>query len=225
MSKIDTGKMPEKIMAVAQYHSKLLTELHENSSNKNSIIESALQKIGKYFGSYIDNLARRDHMSFHHIYETGRTGDENARLFKYTISTGQSPKIQYNFIEASSPEKSGSVFKRKAFIMEEGQSLTITPKNNKFLAFQINGEQVFSKKVFVPNPGGTRVAGSFKSAFDSFMQNNANQVLTDIGFYDKINEATRIESDIAVSSINKGNLNGSSLADASAKKIVRRASI
>jgi len=135
------------------------------------------------------------------------------------------PKIQYNFIEASSPEKSGSVFKRKAFIMEEGQSLTITPKNNKFLAFQINGEQVFSKKVFVPNPGGTRVAGSFKSAFDSFMQNNANQVLTDIGFYDKINEATRIESDIAVSSINKGNLNGSSLADASAKKIVRRASI
>ena len=222
MAKVDTGKMPEKIMAVAEYHSKLLTELHENNANKNLIIESALKKIGKHFGLYLDNLARRDHMSFHHVYETGETGNENARLFKYTISGS---KINYSFSEASKPEKSGSVFKRKAFVMEEGKSITIVPKNTKFLSFQVNGEQVFSKKVFVPNPGGSRVAGSFKSAFDSYMQNNANQLLTDIGFYDRINNEIKIESDISISNINKGNLNGSGLASVSAKKIVRRTSI
>ena len=220
MGKVDTGKMPEKIMAVAQYHSQLLTELHEKSSNKDSIIKYGLEIIGKHFGLYLDNLARRDHMSFHHVYETGQSGNENARLFKYTISGS---KITYNFTEATKPEKSGDVFKRKAFIMEDGKSLTIVPKAGKFLAFQVNGEQVFSKKVFVPNPGGTRVAGSFKSAFDSFMQNNANQILTDIGFYDRINDGIKIESDIAISSINKGNLNGSGLAQQSAKKITRRA--
>jgi len=222
MAKVDTGKMPQKIMAVAEYHSKLLTELHENNANKNLIIESALKKIGKHFGLYLDNLARRDHMSFHHVYETGETGNENARLFKYTISGS---KINYSFSEASKPEKSGSVFKRKAFVMEEGKSITIVPKNTKFLSFQVNGEQVFSKKVFVPNPGGSRVAGSFKSAFDSYMQNNANQLLTDIGFYDRINNEIKIESDISISNINKGNLNGSGLASVSAKKIVRRTSI
>ncbi|NDB84428.1 MAG: hypothetical protein EB127_17250 [Alphaproteobacteria bacterium] len=220
MGKVDTGKMPEKIIAVAQYHSSLLTELHEKSSNKNSIIKSGLEIIGKHFGLYLDNLARRDHMSFHHVYETGETGNENARLFRYTISGS---KITYNFSEATKQEKSGQVFKRKAFIMEDGKSLTIIPRAGKFLAFQVNGEQVFSKKVFVPNPGGTRVAGSFKSAFDSFMQNNANQVLTDIGFYDRINNEISKESDTAITKINNGDLNGSAMAKASAIRVARKA--
>lgn len=220
MGKVDTGKMPQKILAVAQYHAEVLTELHEKSNNKNSIISAGLEIIGKHFGLYLDNLARRDHMSFHHVYETGETGNENARLFKYTISGS---KISYNFSESSKPEKSGQVFKRKAFIMEDGISVTITPKKGNFLAFQIGGEEVFSKKVFVPNPGGTKVAGSFKSAFDTYMLNNANQVLTDIGFYDRINNELVKESESTLIKINNGQLNGSAMAKTSATRIARRA--
>lgn len=222
MGKVDTGKMPQKIIAVAQYHSQLLTELYEKSSNRTTIINSALEIIGKNFGLYLDNLARRDHMSFHHVYETGQTGNENARLFKFTISGSN---INYDFIPATSPEKSGQVFKTKAFVMEEGKSISITPKTGKFLAFQVGGQEVFSQKVFVPSPGGTRVAGSFKSAFESYMQNNANQLLTDIGFYDKIDNEIVKESDAALTNISNGNLNGSSMAKDSANRIAKRSKV
>ena len=175
-AKVKSGKMPEKINAVAQYHMQMLMELHKNTQNKNSIIEAALKAIGKNFGAYLDNLARRDHSSFHHIYETGETGNESSRLFKYTIELSGAPSLTYEFTEATRPEKSGDVFRKKAFVMEEGIPLKIVPKRGKKLYFQVNGESVFANKVFVPNPGGTQVVGSFRKVLESYMENQANQL-------------------------------------------------
>lgn len=220
---VKTGKMPEKIIASAKYHTSILAELHNNPKNRNVIIENALNIIGTYFGFYMDNLARRDHMSFHHVYETDKTGQQNARLFYYTIVTNSgTPSIQYNFKTATAQEKSGQVYRRKAFIMEDGTPLTIKPRNGKYLVFDSNGDKVFTKKAYIPNPGGTQVQGSFTNAFNTFMANQASAILEDMGFYDKINEGISKESDLALTRISAGNLNGMSMASESANKIARR---
>ena len=220
---VDTGKMPQKIIAAAKYHTMLLSEIHENPKNRNVIIENGLNIIGTYFGFYMDNLARRDHASFHHVYETGSTGSQNARLFYYTISKASGiPSIQYQFKTATATEKSGQVYRKKAFIMEDGTPLTIKPRNGKYLVFDVNGEKVFAKKVFIPEPGGPQVQGSFAKAFDMFMNNQASSILEDMGFYDKINEGISKESDLALTRISSGNLNSSSMASESANKIARR---
>lgn len=219
--KVDTGKMPEKIMAVAQYHSDVVTKLN-SGNNKSQIIESALKIVGKHFSAYIDNLARMDHMSFHHVYETGQTGNESARLFGFSIrKSSGSPELLFSFKEATASEKSGQVFKRKAFIMEEGKPLTIVPKNSSFLVFNVEGKDVFTKRSFILNPGGADVKGSFVNAFNLYMQNTANVILKDMGFYDKINNMMEKESEYALSKINKGNIDSKGMADSSINKIIR----
>ena len=220
---VDTGKMPQKIIAVAEYHTGTLSELHNNSTNKNQIIKNALNTVGQYFGFYMDNIARRDPESFHHVYEKDRTGQRNARLFYYIISgSAGAPSIQYSFRDASVPENSGQVFRKRAFVMEDGNPVTIRPRRGKFLVFDVDGEKVFTKKSYVPNPGGTQVSGSFERTFQDYMNRQASLMLEDVGFYDKIDKEILKESELSLSRISSGNLNSSSMAKESASKIARR---
>ena len=220
---VDTGKMPQKIVATAKYHTETLTELHTNPQNKSQIIKNGLNLVGQYFGFYMDNLARRDSASFHHVYENDKVGSANARLFYYTIVANSSnPSIQYTFKDATVPERSGQVFKKRAFVMEAGNPVTIKPRNGKFLVFDVDGEKVFAKKSYVPNPGGNAVSGAFARTFNSYMNKQASIMLEDVGFYDKINQEMLKESEDALSRISSGNLNSSALAKESANKIARR---
>ena len=220
---VDTGKMPEKITAVAQYHTGTLSELHNTQTNKNIIIRNALEMVGEYFGFYMDNIARRDSASFHHVYENDKVGQKNARLFYYTISgSAGAPSIQYSFRDATAPENSGQVFRKRAFVMEDGNPITIRPRSGKFLVFNVDGEKVFTKKSYVPNPGGTQVSGSFQKAFEDYMNRQASLMLEDVGFYDKINREILKESELSLSRISSGNLNGSGMAKESANRIARR---
>lgn len=220
---VDTGKMPQKIIAVAEYHTGTLSELHNNSTNKNQIIKNALNTVGQYFGFYMDNIARRDPESFHHVYEKDRTGQRNARLFYYIISgSAGALSIQYSFRDASVPENSGQVFRKRAFVMEDGNPVTIKPRRGKFLVFDVDGEKVFTKKSYVPNPGGTQVSGSFERTFQDYMNRQASLMLEDVGFYDKIDKEILKESELSLSRISSGNLNSSSMAKESASKIARR---
>jgi hypothetical protein len=220
---VDTGKMPQKIMATAKYHTQTLSELHNNPQNKSQIIKNGLNLVGQYFGFYMDNLARRDSASFHHIYENDKVGSPNARLFYYTVvSTSSNPSIQYTFKDATVPENSGQVFRKRAFVMEAGNPVTIKPRNGKILVFDLDGEKIFTKKSYVPNPGGTAVSGSFQRAFNNYMNKQASMMLEDVGFYDKINKEILKESEVALSRIASGNLNGSALAQESANRIARR---
>lgn len=220
---VDTGKMPEKIIATAKYHTGTLAELHENPQNKSQIIKNGLSIVGQYFGFYMDNLARRDSASFHHVYENDKVGNANARLFYYTVvATSSNPSIQYTFRDATVPENSGQVFRKRAFVMESGNPVTIKPRNGKFLVFDVDGEKVFAKKSYVPNPGGTAVSGSFVRAFNNYMNKQASVMLEDVGFYDKIDQEMLKESEVVLSRISSGNLNSSAMAKESANKIARR---
>jgi hypothetical protein len=61
------------------------------------------------------------------------------------------------------------VFSNKAEIMENGISVTISPKNSPVLVFQDGGETVFTtKSIYVAHPGGDQVAGSFGRVIEEF---------------------------------------------------------
>jgi hypothetical protein len=123
---------------------------------------------------YIDASARVNPQALHHVYEWYQAGSPEARLFDldYTVSNlGLS--IKSTFRQSSSVKPGSSVpFYNKAKIMEEGIPVTIRPKNSTVLAFEDDGEQVFTRgEVRVENPGGADVVGSFEKTFDAFMLN------------------------------------------------------
>jgi hypothetical protein len=77
----------------------------------------------------------------------------------------------------SSTIKHGSdvPFREKAFIMENGISVTIKPRKAQALRFEDNGEIVYTKKeVIVDNPGGI-TQGQFKKTFELFFGNYFTQ--------------------------------------------------
>jgi hypothetical protein len=120
---------------------------------------------------YVDASARSNPKALHHIYEWYQAGSPKSRLydFDYTVSNiGISFKS--NFKQSTTFANGSSVpFYNKAKIMEEGMAVTISPKKSNVLAFEVDGEMVFtSQDVTVDNPGGTQVAGSFERVVDEF---------------------------------------------------------
>jgi len=122
-------------------------------------------------GKYIDSRARINPSSLHHVYEPGQTGNESARLFKMTANASKSTiRISGVFTASSQPsENGGEPFINRAEIMENGIEIVIAPKNSDVLAFEIDGETVFSTSaIYIANPGGDAVAGSFGRTAESF---------------------------------------------------------
>ena len=126
---------------------------------------------------YIDSMARMDPQALHHIYEWYQTGSPEARLFNLkSTSNGSGFMITSSFKQSKTLSKdSHQIFANKAIVMENGMPVTITPKKN-VLAFEIDGEMVFTKKsVTVANPGGSKVKGSYEQTFNSFFDNYFSQ--------------------------------------------------
>jgi hypothetical protein len=120
---------------------------------------------------YVDANARVNPAMLQHVYEWGRTGSPEARLFdiNYTVSNlGLSMMATFR---QSSSVKSGSrvPFYNKAYIMENGIPVTISPKKSGVLVFDDNGETVFTKSpVTVNNPGGVLAERGFEKTFNLF---------------------------------------------------------
>jgi hypothetical protein len=147
-------------------------------SGKTRFLQIMGEETKKFLAEFIDANARVNPDSLHHVYEWYQTGSAEARLFEinYTVSNlGLSLKSTFS---QSTSIKSGSrkPFYDKASIMEAGVSVKIRPKSSSVLAFEEDGQQIFTKNpVTVDNPGGTAVAGSFESMFDSFFSNYFTQ--------------------------------------------------
>lgn len=120
---------------------------------------------------YIDSNARVNPEMLHHVYEWYQTGSPNARLYDIQYVPSQIGLSFKSVFKQSTSIKNGSrvPFYDKARIMEEGIPVTIRPVKAQALAFEINGEEIFTKQpVEVDNPGGTAVVGGFEKVFDSF---------------------------------------------------------
>lgn len=121
--------------------------------------------------NFIDSMARTDPAMLQHMYEWNQTGSPAGRLYdiNYTVSNlGLSMSATFR---QSTVIKDGSnvPFYDKARIMEQGIPVVIKPTKARALAFEDNGEQVFTKQpVTVQNPGGDAAQGGFEKVFEMF---------------------------------------------------------
>jgi hypothetical protein len=120
---------------------------------------------------YIDSNARANPAMLHHVYEWHQTGSPAARLFDIKYITNPTGISFTSSFKQSTSIKDGSrvPFYDKARIIENGIAVTIRPVKAEVLAFDINGEEIFTKNpVEVLNPGGTAAQRGFEKVFDSF---------------------------------------------------------
>lgn len=167
-----------QVSAAIYYKTSVMSKLTSNIGFQTLFNNTIYNQINKDFGEYIDAKARAGHRSFHHVYEWGRTGDKDARLFKLNKITqnGLSLMINYELLQSksfvpSSNSKRRHVFINKASIMENGKTVIIAPKYSERLVFDINGYTVFMPKgqsVTITKPGGVATKNSFLTSYKYF---------------------------------------------------------
>jgi hypothetical protein len=149
-------------------------------SAKPQLLESIGERVQDLLGNYIDAIAGANPSMLHHVYEWAQTGSSTARLFDINYSISNGGLSMNATLSQSMSVKAGSnvPFYNKARIMEQGNSVTITPKDGGVLAFNDNGEQVFTKKpVVVLKPGGEAVEGQFEDTFNDYFSIYLSQAL------------------------------------------------
>lgn len=127
---------------------------------------------------FIDSNARVNPDMLHHVYEWNQTGSPGARLYDISYTTSNLGLSFRSSFRQSTSIKNGSrtPFYDKARIMEEGIPVIIRPRVAQALAFEDNGETIFTKnEVRVDNPGGTEVQGGFEKVFDMFFNRYFSQ--------------------------------------------------
>lgn len=134
-----------------------------------------MNRLGEYvvdaLGKYIDAQARGNPAALHHVYEWGATGSQGARLFKMNATATKTIiMINGSFLPSSSiSDTATEPFVDKANIMENGIGITIEPRDSDVLAFEADGQTVFTmNSVYIANPGGDGVAGSFGKVVEEF---------------------------------------------------------
>lgn len=123
---------------------------------------------------YIDSQSRINPDSLHHVYEWNQVGIPEGRLFDFNATASKRIiKINGKFLQSSSvSEQANEPFYDKANVMENSIAITIEPKSSDYLVFEDNDTTVFTtKSVYIANPGGDEVAGSFGRVVDDFFDN------------------------------------------------------
>lgn len=204
----DIKAFEKKFLNITEYSLGFLDGIH---GGKTIFLEKFSQGVIKVLQMYIDSEARTNPQSLHHVYEWYQTGSPEARLFDIHPSVNRGGvSFAFSFKQSQSLSKdSNEPFYDKAKIMEEGKSITISPKNATALSFNINGEQIFSKKpVTIENPGGDYVEGSFKDIIDQFFNSYFTQsFLRSSGLYEYLQKPNTYKHNLPVGAI-KGRATG-----------------
>ena len=142
-------------------------------AGKKELLETIGKRTVEILDEFIDANARTNEAVLHHVYEWNESGSPSARLFDIEYATsGGGLTFRSTFRQSLSVQNgSNTPFYDKARIMEQGIPVTIRPVRSKVLAFEDNGEQVFTKSpVTVSNPGGQAAAGGFQQTVDMFFK-------------------------------------------------------
>lgn len=151
-------------------------------TNKPVLLKQLGLEIQELASQYVDANARVSPQELHHVYEWYQTGSPSGRLFNITYTlTGRGLSFGSTFSQSKSVKNGSNVpFYDKARIMEQGTAVTISPKQSDVLAFEVDGEQVFTKKsVTVTNPGGN-VSGAFEDTFNEFFRRYLSQSFLEV---------------------------------------------
>lgn len=135
------------------------------------LLDNIGKSISESLKNFIDTNARISPQTLHHVYEWYQTGSSESRLFDidYSVSNGMI-SFSYRFLQSSSlASGSKEPFRDKASIMEQGLPVVIKPKSSKVLAFEEDGQAIFtSKPILVSHPGGSSVQGGFENTINEF---------------------------------------------------------
>jgi hypothetical protein len=200
----DTSDFAKKMNSLSLYSKGFINGINTNRQKFNlQLGEYSLEILKKF----IDSKARMSPESLHHVYEWDRVGDPGSRLFEINTSATQTSIIFYgNFLSSRSvSDGSSEPFVQKAQVMENSIMIEISPKSSNVLAFEVDGETVFTTdSIYIANPGGDEVAGSFGRVVEEFFENYyTNTVLMQSGVFKKL--STPIEY---VRGFNSGVLGG-----------------
>jgi hypothetical protein len=165
------------------------------------LLENMGRGIIDALGTYIDVAARQNPDALHHVYEWYQEGIKESRLYDLDYSvTKEGLSFGGTFRQSKTMSQDATKpFYDKARIMEEGVPVTITPKKSSVLAFNVNGETVFTRKS-VTNfaPGGEDVQGSFERVIDEFISRYLTQsFLRASGLYNYIENPILYKQDFA----------------------------
>jgi len=153
---------------------------------------------------YVDVEARSNPQALHHIYEWYQVGSPKARLYDFTYTVSNvGLSFKSNFKQSKSlPSGSSVPFENKAKVMEDGIPVTISPRRSEVLAFEIDGQTVFTKKdIDIENPGGRQVQGSFEKVADEFFRVYFKQsFLKSSGLYSYIKKPVLYKKNFAAGS-------------------------
>jgi hypothetical protein len=136
-----------------------------------------MNKLGEFvvdaLYKYIDAQARGNPEALHHVYEWGGAGSPGARLYKLNSkATSTVIHIGGNFLPSSTVSDTATEpFVDKANIMENKIAITVAPNSSNYLVFDVPGRTVFTtNEVYIANPGGDAVAGSFGRTVETFFE-------------------------------------------------------
>lgn len=168
---------------------------------KRQLLENIGATVVEGLKQFIDANARISPNTMHHVYEWYQTGSPAARLFEIDYTATQVGLSFNSTFSQSMSVKQGSKipFYNKAEIMENGIPVTIIPKANSPLVFEVDGETVFTKRpVVVGNPGGDGVEGGYKRVFDQFFSQYFSQsFLRSSGILDHLNDPTPFKTNFS----------------------------
>lgn len=160
-------------------------------------LDQVWKTFDKQIGEYVDRTAQADPGRLHHVYEWNQVGNPGKRLWKVKRSkqTTDGFKISYNFIQSrtrvpinpilKTPGPTGKVvtksgiFRRKAFVMEEGTTVTMKAVNGNYMAIPTgkfrgyrNKNGIAFSKGPVTNkfPGGRGVKYGFARTMNGYFQ-------------------------------------------------------
>jgi len=170
------------------------------------------EELGEYtvevLNKFIDSKAKANSSALHHVYEWGAVGSPAARLFFIEAkATKSSINLNGKFLPSSSiSDNSTEPFVDKANIMENAIAIEISPKNSNVLAFEIDGETVFSmESIYVANPGGDEVAGNFGRTVEEFFDNYfTNTILFQSGIFQKLSKPNEFASNFSAGAMGGG---------------------
>lgn len=174
------------------------------------IAKAAFVILGERFANSVDREAVRNPKKFHHVYEWGRLGSPDGRLFvleREGILNGNL-SIKTNFLPSKVPvpQKSGSfskggrsvtsknIFRYKADVMEKGGPVTfVTSKITNFLGEEGDVFVAPGTKITILHPGGIQTQNAFGSFMVNWYVENANLIMDSSGLYERIvGEAAKV---------------------------------
>lgn len=168
--RLDTTHFSKTLRNAVAYSKGFLRGAEQNKTVFNmQLAELTLEVLYRY----IDSKARMNPDSLHHVYEWNMVGDESGRLFVLNAKpTQRSIWITGEFLPSKSvSESSDEPFRDKANVMENAIAIEIEPRSSGVLAFEDGNETIFTtNSIFIENPGGDEVAGSFGRAVEEFFE-------------------------------------------------------